>query len=168
LSPFVFIALSALLLYISLQTLYSILTRDRELISDRVSIDEINRLCGMTGDGRALSYGAPSRLFPDGEPILGPRLIVPHKKQGRTFLVAVGVHPSLVRAELRRKMTNRLPIAEDNRTVVREPFSNEKGSGFSFEPKFRVCFGYLTTPKCAKERSHRQMGGITEEVAKAA
>jgi hypothetical protein len=73
----------------------------------------------MTGDGRALSYGAPSRLFPDGEPVLGPRLIVPHKKEDYTFLVAVGVHPSLVRAELRRKMTNRLPIAEDNRTVVR-------------------------------------------------
>jgi hypothetical protein len=137
-------------------------------VSNHVSKQEINRLSGMTDEGRALSYGAPSRLFPDGEPVLGARLIRPHGRIFNGWVVAAGVDPSVVRAELRRKMTNRLPIAEDNRTVAREPFSNEKGSGFSFEPKFRVCFGYLTTPKCAKERNDRQMGGITEEVAKAA
>jgi hypothetical protein len=122
----------------------------------------------MTDEGRALNYGAPSRLFPDGEPVLGARLIYPHRQIANGWVVAAGVDICLIRAELRRHLTNRLPIAMDNRTVAREPFSNEKGSGFSFEPKFRICFGYLTTSKCAKERSNRQMGGIPEKWAKAA
>jgi hypothetical protein len=87
----------------------------------------INRLQGLTEEGRPLAFGDPDRLFPDGVPILGRRLIYPHSKKTNLWIMMAGVTEDEIRAELRRDIQKIPAMAEANRTIEVVRFSNERG-----------------------------------------
>lgn len=83
------------------------------------------------------------------------RMVLPHKRKRGCWWALVA--PALIKHQLRRKITLMVPAAEANRTVREVHFDNPKGSGSYYEPNFRTCFGYGTTPACAAERELRQL-----------
>jgi hypothetical protein len=115
-----------------------------------ISREERNRLKGLTAEGYALKHYSPTVEYPDGELIFGPKLIRPHLKRDGVYVALVD--PSIIRAELGRQIRPIFPVAEDNQTVRRVDFSNDKGSGQFFELIERRCFSYRTTEASACER----------------
>ena len=103
---------------------YTICTADGEFIADRVSREQINRLCGYTDEGRAI------KCAENGELVFGARLIRAHKK--RNYLYLALVDAAVIRAELRREFSATFRGAEDCYTVSKEFFSNDAGSGWSY------------------------------------
>lgn len=103
---------------------YTVCTRDGEFIAT-VSREERNRLRGCNEDGRAPRYDH------EGYPVYNEPLVEAHRKLSRLYFALVDA--SIIRAELRRELSNRIPIAEDNRTVREVEYSNENGAGRYFE-----------------------------------
>ena len=96
---------------------------------------------GRNEDGTAPRYGDPEPpLYPNGAPIYNQRLVRLWKKNEMVYLAIVD--PSVIQAELRRDITSRPPVAEDNTTVRRETFTNTKGSGWFYEHHNRRSFAY--------------------------
>lgn len=109
---------------------YIICTRDGEFIADRVTRQQINRLCGYTEEGRALARTT------GGDLVFGPRLISAHKK--RDYLYIALVDAAVIRAELLREFSENYYGAEDNKTTSKDFFSNEKGAGWCYKHNCRA------------------------------
>jgi hypothetical protein len=112
---------------------HTIRTRSHELVAERVSREQINRLQGMTDDGKPLGHGDKDRLFPNGEPIYGRRLVYPHNRQENLWIVMGGVELWEIRAEMQREIQKAPPMAAANVTVERSRFSNDRGSGWYWQ-----------------------------------
>jgi hypothetical protein len=130
---------------------YSVWTRDRELLSSRVSQEELYRLRGLTEEGRAPYEDS------QGRPTVGQQLVIPHRRLRGVWILAAGVSEDLVRAELRRKISKTPPIAQANNTVQQVHFSNEKGAGIFWQLNDETCFRYRTTLQCLQERAEREL-----------
>ena len=109
--------------------------------------EQRNRLKGCTPDGRAPRYGS------NGEPVFDQKLIEVHPKRDDIYFATVD--SSIIKAELNREISAVCPIAEDNRTVRREIFSNPKGAGWYYELHEPHSFVYPTTAKSAQDRIDR-------------
>jgi hypothetical protein len=137
---------------------YTIVSDDGEFIAT-CSREERNRLIGCTEDGTAPRYGAPDRLFPDGVPEYNQRLIRQASYKSSRLLYFAIVDPSIILAELRRHISQRVPAAEDSYTWSKAVFADPLGkSGWYFELNERRSFGYPTTEASATERYHRLFG----------
>lgn len=108
---------------------YVLCTREGEFIAEGVSREQINRLRGLTDEGKAIGQTA------DGELLFGPKLIRVHKTRDHIWVALVAAE--VIRAELLREFSASFFGAEDNQTVGREFFSNEQGSGWCYRHNSR-------------------------------
>ncbi len=109
---------------------YTICTTLGEFIADRVTKEQICRLLGYTEDGLALSRS------PSGELVFGTRLIRKHKKRDHLYIALVD--PSVIRSELLREFACGFFGAEDNTTTTKEPYGNDRGSGWLYQHNARA------------------------------
>jgi len=117
---------------------YIVVTQDQQLISSRVTEQELFRLRGLTEEGRAPRYGKKTYLFPEGEPEYDQILVRRHKKKN-VWVVAAGVDPSLVWAELRRTIARQVPSSEVNQTIERARYATETRAGRLFAHDEECC-----------------------------
>jgi hypothetical protein len=135
---------------------YTVASSDGEFIAN-VTREERNRLIGCTEQGTAPRYGAPDRLFPDGVPEYN-QCLIRQAKSSRLLYFAI-VDQSIIRAELRRHISQRVPAAEDSYTWSKTVFADPLGkSGWYFELNERRSFGYPTTVASANEHYERTFG----------
>jgi hypothetical protein len=131
------------------QKTFTVWTRDRQVLSSRVSQEELYRLRGLTENGRS------PFLDREGRPEVGPQLVIPHRRLRGVWIIAAGVSEDVIRAELRRKISKTVPMAEANTTVSKVHFSNEKGAGAFWQLNEGTCFHYRTTWESMQEHWQR-------------
>jgi len=117
---------------------FIVVTQDQQLISARVTEQELYRLRGLTEEGRAPRYGKKTYLFPDGEPEFDQVLVRRHKRRD-VWVVAAGVDPSIVIAELQRSISRQVPSSEVNQTIERARYATETRAGRLFSHDEECC-----------------------------
>lgn len=110
---------------------FVVVTADQQLISARVTEQELFRLRGMTEEGRPPRLGEKTYLFPDGQPEYNQVLVRRHKRKD-VWVVAAGVDPALVLAELRRSISRQISSSEANQTIDRARYATETRAGRLF------------------------------------
>jgi hypothetical protein len=118
--------------------LYIVVTQDQQLLSSRVSEQELFRLRGMTEEGRPPRFGEKTYLFPEGVPEYNQVLVRRHKRKD-IWVVAAGVDPGLVIAELRRTIARQVPSSEVNQTIERARYATETRAGRYFWHHEETC-----------------------------
>lgn len=97
---------------------------------------ERNRLLGRTADNCAPSHDAK------GHPIYNTPLIKPHPRRSHIYIALV--EAAVIRAELRREIKNRVPMAEDNKTVRYVSWASDKAAGRYIEHDMRRSMAYIS------------------------